>query len=100
MGAPDDGDVSSGGDREEPFAEGQAAQAAGGATSRRCGPDAAGEKFIGNVLPKHSKLVKALMRVLDAREKQSLSRICRKLREGDVLKFVSEITHEDVEDED
>ncbi len=59
-----------------------------------------GKEFIGNVLPNHSKLVKALMRVLDTREKQSLSRICRKLREGDVLKFVSEITHEDVEDEE
>jgi DNA-binding MarR family transcriptional regulator len=57
-----------------------------------------GKKFIGNVLPRHSKLVKSLLRVLDAREKQSLSRICRKLREGDVLKFVSEITHEDVEE--
>jgi hypothetical protein len=57
-----------------------------------------GKKFIGNVLPRHSKLVKSLLRVLDAREKESISRICRKLREGDVLKFFSEITHEDVEE--
>jgi len=42
--------------------------------------------------------VKALTRVLDAREQESLSRLCRKLREGDVLKFVAEITHEDGED--
>jgi hypothetical protein len=35
------------------------------------------------------------MRVLNATEQNSLSRLCRKLREGDVLKFVAEITHED-----
>ena len=73
MGAPHDGDVASGGNREEPFAEGQAAQAAGGATSRRRSLTPLGKEFIGNVLPNHSKLVKALMRVLDTREKQSLS---------------------------
>jgi hypothetical protein len=28
----------------------------------------------------------------------SLSRMCRKLREGDVVKFYREITHEDEED--
>ncbi|MFZ0980830.1 MAG: MarR family transcriptional regulator [Candidatus Acidiferrales bacterium] len=56
-----------------------------------------GEKFIGNVLPRHSKLVKSLMRVLDAREQDTLSRICRKLREGDVMKFVREIRMEDEE---
>jgi MarR family transcriptional regulator, 2-MHQ and catechol-resistance regulon repressor len=54
-----------------------------------------GEKFVGNVLPRHSKLVKSLMRVLDAREQDTLSRICRKLREGDVLKFIREIRMED-----
>ncbi len=56
-----------------------------------------GEKFIGNVLPRHSKLVKSLMRVLDAREQDTLSRICRKLRAGDVLKFMREIRMEDEE---
>jgi len=54
-----------------------------------------GEKFVGNVLPRHSKLVKSLMRAIDAREQETLSRICRKLREGDVLKFVREIRMED-----
>jgi MarR family transcriptional regulator, 2-MHQ and catechol-resistance regulon repressor len=54
-----------------------------------------GEKFVGNVLPRHSKLVKSLMRALDAREQDTLSRICRKLREGDVLKFMREIRMED-----
>jgi DNA-binding MarR family transcriptional regulator len=57
-----------------------------------------GKKFIGNLLPKHGKLVKALTRVLDGREQESLSRLCRKLREGDVVKFYSEITHEDQEE--
>ena len=57
-----------------------------------------GKRFMSQVLPRHSKLVKSLMRVLDAREQGTLSRICRKLQEGDILKFVSEITHEDVED--
>ncbi|MGO9589226.1 MAG: MarR family transcriptional regulator [Candidatus Acidiferrales bacterium] len=56
-----------------------------------------GKKFMLSVLPRHSKLVKSLMRVLDAREQESLSRICRKLQEGDVLKFVREITMEDEE---
>ena len=59
-----------------------------------------GKKFIGNVLPRHAKVVKALMRALDGREQESLSRVCRKLRAGDVLRFVSEMTHEEIEDED
>ena len=56
-----------------------------------------GEKFVGNVLPRHSKLVKSLMRAIDAREQDSLSRICRKLRASDVMKFVREIRMEDQE---
>ena len=59
----------------------------------------AGEKFVGNILPRHAKVVKAFMRALMGREQKSLSRLCRKLRERDVLKFVSEMTHEDVEEE-
>lgn len=52
---------------------------------------------MGNVLPSHSKLVRALLRVLNVTEQDSLSRLCRKLREGDVLKFVVELRYEDVE---
>ena len=37
------------------------------------------------------------MRALEGRDQESLSKMCRKLREGDVVKFVSEIMHEDVE---
>ena len=51
----------------------------------------AGKKFMGNLLPSHSKLVRALMCALRAREQESLVRICEKLRERDVLKFVREI---------
>jgi len=54
-----------------------------------------GKKFIADVLPNHTKVVKALMRALDGREQDTLSRLCRKLRQGDVVKFVREITHED-----
>ncbi len=57
-----------------------------------------GEKFIGILFPKHAKVVKALMRVLNGREQETLSRLCQKLCEGDVLKFASEMTHEDVEE--
>ncbi len=57
-----------------------------------------GKKFIADVLPRHAKMVKALMRVLEGREKESLIRICQKLREGDVVKYISELTHEDVEE--
>jgi MarR family transcriptional regulator, 2-MHQ and catechol-resistance regulon repressor len=57
----------------------------------------AGKKLVRDMLPSHSKVVKALMRVLSAREQNSLRRICRKLREGDVLKFVSEIRMAEIE---
>jgi MarR family transcriptional regulator, 2-MHQ and catechol-resistance regulon repressor len=65
---------------------------------RVAGLTRAGKKFMKDVLPRHSKLVKALMQVLKGREQKTLVRICEKLREGDVLKFVSEITHEDAEE--
>jgi DNA-binding MarR family transcriptional regulator len=58
-----------------------------------------GEAVVGKVLPRQAKLVKAHMRVLSYKEQGKLSLLCRKLHEGDVLKFVSEITHEDVEEE-
>ena len=54
-----------------------------------------GKNFVGEVLTTHTKLVKAFMRALNGTEQESLSRLCRKLREGDVLKFVSELMHED-----
>jgi DNA-binding MarR family transcriptional regulator len=62
------------------------------------GLTAEGKKFLRNALSIHAKLVKAMMRALDAREQDSLFRICRKLREGNPVRFFAELTHED-EDE-
>ena len=56
-----------------------------------------GEKFMGGVFPRHAKVIKALMRTLDGREQETLSRLLRKLREGDPLRFYAEMTHEDEE---
>lgn len=50
-----------------------------------------GEKAIGNIFPRHAKVVKALMRALDAREQVTLSRLLEKLREGDILRFTREM---------
>jgi len=52
---------------------------------------ASGRKLMGTVLPRHAKLVRAMMCVLDGREKDSISKVCRKLRRGDVVKFVREL---------
>ena len=56
-----------------------------------------GKKFMKDVLPRHSKLVKALLRVLHIREQDTLVRICLKLRQGDILKFMHEIRMQDDE---
>jgi DNA-binding MarR family transcriptional regulator len=63
------------------------------------GLTASGKKFIVDVLPRHSKLVKSLLRVLDSREQMSMIRTCRKLREGDPVKFFREIRLMDEEQE-
>lgn len=54
-----------------------------------------GERFVGHVFPQHAKVVKALMRAIDGREQETLGEICRKLRAGHILKFMSEIAHQD-----
>lgn len=56
-----------------------------------------GEKFVGEVLPRHMKLVLAVIRTLDWREQQTLSDVCRKLREGDAFRFLEEMQWEDVD---
>jgi len=53
-----------------------------------------GQKFIAEVLPNHTKMVRALLRALDAREQDTLSRLCRKLRAGHPARFFAELTHE------
>jgi hypothetical protein len=57
-----------------------------------------GKRFIGEVLPRHSKMVKALMRAISGRQQRFLSKICRQLRAGDIVRFVREIRMEEVED--
>jgi MarR family 2-MHQ and catechol resistance regulon transcriptional repressor len=52
---------------------------------------AKGDALIRYVFPKHAKLVKAEMKVLDGRQQETLSRLCIKLREGDALRFVKEL---------
>jgi hypothetical protein len=47
-----------------------------------------GKGFIAHVIEKHKKVVKAW---LDAREQQTLGRLCRRLRQGDVVKFVKHV---------
>jgi DNA-binding MarR family transcriptional regulator len=55
----------------------------------------AGEKFMRVVLPRHAKLVFAFMKALSGKEQETLSRACRKLREGDVVKMLDEIMTEE-----
>jgi hypothetical protein len=58
----------------------------------------AGANFMARFLPRHGKVVKSYMRASDGRQQETLSELCRKLREGDVVKFISEMEHEDVEE--
>jgi MarR family 2-MHQ and catechol resistance regulon transcriptional repressor len=55
-----------------------------------------GEKVIARVFGAHAKVVRAQMRVLQGREQQKLSVLCRKLRKGDPVKFLREMMWEDV----
>ena len=59
-----------------------------------------GKKFIADVLPTHTKMMKALMRALNAREQDTLSHLCRKLRAGNPVRYFAELTHEYVEGDD
>lgn len=49
-----------------------------------------GEKFFRRILPRHKQVVRAFMMGIDAREQQTLSVACRKIREGS-LKFFWEL---------
>jgi hypothetical protein len=59
-----------------------------------------GKRFIADVLPIHTKMVNALMRALDGRDQDTLSRLCRKLRAGNPVRYFAELTHEDVDDDE
>jgi DNA-binding MarR family transcriptional regulator len=57
-----------------------------------------GKRHFDRVLAKQMKLILARMRALQSRERDTLGRLCRKLRKGDIVGFISEMTHEDVEE--
>jgi MarR family transcriptional regulator, 2-MHQ and catechol-resistance regulon repressor len=56
---------------------------------------AEGKKLVERILPKRGKVLRASMCVLGKREQENLERLCRKLAEGDAVKFVLEITLDD-----
>ncbi|MGA9884483.1 MAG: MarR family transcriptional regulator [Candidatus Acidiferrales bacterium] len=59
-----------------------------------------GERLIGKVLPRQETVVKSLMDALESRELDSLTRICRKLHQGDVLPFWFEVMRQNREYEE
>ena len=56
---------------------------------------AEGQEFMAMVMRRHAKLIYALMKVIDPREMDRLSRSCRRIREGDPLKLIQELMMED-----
>ncbi len=58
-----------------------------------------GTNFIADVFPKHVKVVKSFMHVLHGREQETLSRLLQKLRVGDIIRFVREITMDRYEED-
>ena len=58
---------------------------------------AEGQEFMAMVMRRHAKLIYALMKVVDPREMDRLSRTCRRIREGDSLKLIRELMMEDYE---
>jgi MarR family 2-MHQ and catechol resistance regulon transcriptional repressor len=59
---------------------------------------AAGENFVGKVLPRHMKMVLAVLRTLTWREQETLGRICQKLKDWDAAKLMQELEWEDAEE--
>jgi DNA-binding MarR family transcriptional regulator len=57
-----------------------------------------GRKFVKSVLPRNMKLVLAFMRALEWREQKTLIETCRKLRDGNILRFLREMEFQDVEE--
>lgn len=58
-----------------------------------------GAAFMGNLLRRQVKLVKALMRVLSYRQQWTLMHLCRMLREGHAVKFFKEMRMQDAEED-
>ena len=59
-----------------------------------------GRRLIARVFPLYAKMVRAQMCALSFAQQEVLSRLCQKLEEGDVLRFVLEITRGDWGDEE
>ena len=58
-----------------------------------------GRALVTKIFPRQAKLVRAQMIALGAREQGMLKRLCSKLADGDMKRFLSEITMADVEEE-
>jgi len=54
-----------------------------------------GETLMRGVMRRHGKLIYALMCAIDPRDMDRLSRTCRRIREGDVVKLIKELMMED-----
>ena len=58
-----------------------------------------GHAFIEELFPRHSRLVRAHMAALNGREQNTLRRLCQKVMEGNPLKFISELTLVEAEED-
>ena len=59
-----------------------------------------GRKLIAKLYPLHARLIRARMTVLGKREQEMLLRLCKKLAEGDPVRFVLELMSVDEDEED
>ena len=57
-----------------------------------------GRALVSGIFPRQAKLIRAQMIALGAREQGMLNRLCKKLADGDVKRFLSEITMAEVEE--
>lgn len=57
-----------------------------------------GERLMRRVIPRHAKLVYALMLAVSVYQVDALAETCRKLREGNIVKLLNEITMRDEEE--
>jgi MarR family 2-MHQ and catechol resistance regulon transcriptional repressor len=58
-----------------------------------------GHAFIEELFPRHSRLVRAQLAALTGREQNTLRRLCQKLMDGNPLKFISELTLVEAEED-
>jgi MarR family transcriptional regulator, 2-MHQ and catechol-resistance regulon repressor len=54
-----------------------------------------GSRKIAEIFPKHTKVVKCYLRVLDGRQQETLAELLKKLREDYAIKFIHEFQFED-----